>query len=486
MSSVLKTAFKSGISDATSSVFARMRTKVQASDFKLDELIQGQSFVDPNNSNQFPPGFYNIVENIRGTVTPDKKMIQLQSGESIPLDPQELDLLLYGDPSTGTFPRLTEFYKKLGATPDMLDSPQFKTMVNDLEVNFKGTQAYKQFVDKQIAIKQGRVFEQKYEPTPEGLQRYIQDYPEQAARMFDELKKRNPEVQRALRADPKLSQSVDELTDAVKSKKISKTKWFLGVTGLAGLATWLYFYVEERRKRENGCRIVHRTEGAQGKVELLTCDDALNDASRTGDSDVPLVSTCATQNYPAQTMVACTTETFNPCLDDSKSRAPEAERNSFPLVPDLCDKYLYRKALGTKDTSSAAQKVNACSTTKEDGACSKEYCDASRFAALKNQPDLKLQCFNLTWGQALVKQMVEWGKDVFCTVFPFCGSDSPPGIGNWYKYVIGIIVALALGFVGFLLYRKFNRGGGGGEQKSLESMSFRERQRLLDRLGSQA
>jgi hypothetical protein len=477
-SSALRNALKSVVSDAPALAFGRIRSKINAADFKPSDVFQLGNVLDPTASTQLPPGLQDVLNSAEGTVTNDKLNFKVSAtGEEIPLN--EVELYLYGDPTTGTFPRVADFYRKLGAKADVLENVQFQAKVRDLNANFVATKAYQEFLREKQVLRYGNEFDRKYGDTPEAIERYIQDHPEYMLRYIDELKKRNPEVKLKLESDPQLSQSVDKLSDAVQNKR---TKYYVGaaVLGLAALGTWLYLHVEEARKRENGCRIQHRTEGLQGKVELLTCDDALIDASQDSGSEVRVVPTCATQNYPVQTMVACTAETFNPCLSDAKSRAEQA---SIPLVPDVCDKYAYRKTLGAKDTSGATQKVNACAVTSKDNACSKDYCDASKFAMFKNQPDLKLKCVNLTWGQALVNEVIKWGKDIFCTVVPFCNEDGPPIFPNWYKYIIGIVIGLIVLYVGFRLYRKFVSGGqptGGG---GIESLSFRERQRLLERLG---
>ena len=433
--------------------------------------------------NQLPPDLQPIFKDAQGKVTADKLSFQLDNGETLPLN--DVESFLYGDPTTGTFPRIAEFYRKLGAKSDLLDSPQFQAMVKDVNTRFVGTPAYKDFLRTNQAVEFGNVYTTKYGDTPEGFQRYIQEYPDEVVRYIDELKKRDPNAKRSLESDSKLTQSVDELTDAVKSKTNKKAK-VAAILGLGALATAVYFIVDNRRKQENGCRLVHRTDGEQGKVELLTCDDALNEAARQTSSKVRLVPTCTTQNYPNQTMVACSTETFNPCLSDAKSRAP-TDQQSYPLVPDLCDKYLYRKALGSKDTSAQVQRINACGVTTKGETCSKEYCNASKFAALKDQKDLALQCYNLTWGETFVKQMLEWGEDVFCTVFPFCNNGGSPGYPTWYKYLIGVLIGGVVLYGGYRLYRTFagrGRPSGDDGNYAFESLSLRERQRLLDRLGS--
>lgn len=477
-SSALRNALKAVVSDVPATAFTQIRTKLASADFNPKEMIQLGTLVDPNTANQLPLGLQDVLKSAKGTVSDDKKIFKLDTGEEIPLDENEIQSYLYGDPTTGTFPRVADFYRKLGAKSDVLDSAQFQVKVKDLNTNFAATKAYQEFLREKLVIQYGNDFERVYGNTPQGVERYIQDYPEHALRYIDELKKRDPEVKLKLESDPNLSKSVDNLTDAVKSKR---TKYAIGaaVAGLAALGTWIYLHVEESRKRENGCRIVHRTEGNQGKVELLTCDDALVEAAQNSASDVRVVPTCATQNYPAQTMVACTVETFNPCLMDAKSRA---DQKSIPLVPDVCDKYAYRKTLGAKDTSGAAQKVNACAVTSKDNACSKDYCDASKFAMFKNQPDLKLKCVNLTWSQALANEIIKWGKDIFCTVFPFCGDEGPPIFPNWYKYIIGIVLGIILLYVGFRLYRKFVSGSRSTNAFG-DSLSVSERQRLLARLG---
>jgi len=148
----------------------------------------------------------------------------------------------------------------------------------------------------------------------------------------------------------------------------------------------------------NGCWLYDYKTNTRTKVKLLTC----------GDYDLAsAIETCETQPFTSTSTAIrdCPSGTFNPCAKESKSRA---SNSSVPLVPDVCDFYLYK---GTAPAAVTGVKVqDACKTpdgkaldTKQ--ACS-PYCKTSNFN-LKN--NLELYCVSVDYPTALYDLLVRLG-----------------------------------------------------------------------------
>jgi len=173
------------------------------------------------------------------------------------------------------------------------------------------------------------------------------------------------------------------LSSTVKKwfKRLGKLIAALAVLGfLAGLddiieactEATLAAAADDHQKDLNGCWLIDTIQGTETKVKLLTC----------GHYDVSAaMETCATQVYTganAATITKCPDTTFNPCAKTSTSRTSD---KSVPLVPNVCDLYLYN---GTAPLAVTGVTVkNACLNTdgtslKDTQACS-PYCSTQNF-----------------------------------------------------------------------------------------------------------
>lgn len=208
------------------------------------------------------------------------------------------------------------------------------------------------------------------------------------------------------------------LSTKVKSrfKTLGKIVLGLGVVGVlanvgniiaACTESTLATAAEEHQKDLNGCWLIDSIALTETKLKLLTC----------GHYDVAsALETCSTQVYNAAnaaTITECPTTTFNPCVKTSKSRATD---RSVPLVPNVCDTYLYN---GTAPAAVSGVTVkNAC--LREDGtplktteACS-VYCNTANFNLPSHQT---LLCRSVDFPTAFAHLMSNLGVDP-TTIFP--------------------------------------------------------------------
>lgn len=173
----------------------------------------------------------------------------------------------------------------------------------------------------------------------------------------------------------------------------------------------------QHQKDVNGCYLVNTQTGdLPVKIKLLTC----------GHYDIAgAMETCATQIYStanAATITECATNLFNPCARTSKSRASDT---SVPLVPNVCDTYLYNQSTPPLSVPGVTVK-NACqnpdgSALPATQACS-AYCKTDNF----NLPsEYEVVCVDIDSSTALVDLLETLGVDVD-TVFPPDPPSPPP------------------------------------------------------------
>jgi hypothetical protein len=242
-----------------------------------------------------------------------------------------------------------------------------------------------------------------------------------------------PKLERALESKGLLDAGEKLTKGAEASKASSKVKkWFkrLGVfigavsvlfvgaalEDIIALATetTLAAAAEEHQKDQNGCWLIDSIALTETKVKLLTC----------GTFDVSTaMETCASQTYTpanAATITKCPVTTFNPCAKSSRSRATD---QSVPLVPDVCDMYLYKGTAPTAVTGVTTK--NACLNTdgtplKDTEACS-VFCSTANFNLPSHQV---LVCRSLTYPEAYAHLLATIGVDP-SKVFPPKGETNP-------------------------------------------------------------
>jgi hypothetical protein len=242
-----------------------------------------------------------------------------------------------------------------------------------------------------------------------------------------------PKLERALESKSLLDAGEKLTKGAEASKASSKVKkWFkrLGVfigavsvlfvgaalEDIIALATetTLAAAAEEHQKDQNGCWLIDSIALTETKVKLLTC----------GTFDVSTaMETCASQTYTpanAATITKCPATTFNPCAKSSRSRATD---QSVPLVPDVCDMYLYKGTAPTAVTGVTTK--NACLNTdgtplKDTEACS-VFCSTANFNLPSHQV---LVCRSLTYPEAYAHLLATIGVDP-SKVFPPKGETNP-------------------------------------------------------------
>jgi hypothetical protein len=240
-------------------------------------------------------------------------------------------------------------------------------------------------------------------------------------------------------ASKNLLESGTELTKRAEASATSPRvkKWFkrlgvfLGGAGILFLGAGLEDIIaacteatiaaaaDDHQQDQNGCWLIDSIALTETKVKLLTC----------GSFDVSTaMETCATQTYTgnnASTLTSCPDNTFNPCAKSSRSRATD---QSVPLVPDVCDLYLY------KDTAPAAvtgvTTKNACldadgAALKDTQACS-VYCSTENFNL---PPHQTLVCRSLTYPEAYAHLLATIGIDPG-EVFPPKDEEKKPPAGS--------------------------------------------------------
>jgi hypothetical protein len=196
---------------------------------------------------------------------------------------------------------------------------------------------------------------------------------------------------------------------------------------------------EQHQQDLNGCWVYdYGKNGARTKIKLLTCGSADTSAA---------METCATQNYTASTtgITECPSATFNPCVKGSKSRA---SGTSVPLVPNVCDYYVYN---GTKpDEVNGVTVKDACKTPEgkdldSQVVCS-PYCKTGNFNLPKNTD---LFCVQVDYPTALVDLLVNLGVDPNKVVPPNPDSNTTSKTLKIVAGVLGGIFVLLL-FVYFM------------------------------------
>ena len=349
-----------------------------------------------------------------------------------------------------------------------LDANQKKVFINDQTKRFESTPMYKAYeVQNKVesALKKASV-----KNPPQGK---VDDVKNAIKGLFDKqnagtpltpddlklLASKTDDLATALGQPKILKKSVAELKDFTKAVEDAATKGkisplvkkiLIGTTGLVGTAALIGAGIglgrnfpyeatlaeaaEQHQKDLNGCWYYdYGKDGARTKVKLLTC----------GNADVSSATeTCATQNYAATSAAvsACPSGTFNPCAKDSRSRA---SGTSVPLVPNVCDYYLYNG-----DQPTAVQGVTTKDACKmPDGkaldsrAVCSPYCKSSNFNLEKNTD---LFCVQVDYPTALLDLLVNLGVDPNNVVDPDANAGATSKTLKIVAGVLGGIFVLLL------------------------------------------
>jgi len=221
----------------------------------------------------------------------------------------------------------------------------------------------------------------------------------------------------------KITPAVAEKLDLTKNPNWIKRVAIATVLGVSGgvLAGFLLMRnvqaaTQEHQKDLNGCFLINDQTGAPPvKIKLLTC----------GHYDVTgALETCRTQIYStanAATITECAVNQFNPCARNSKSRASDT---SVPLVPNVCDTYLYNETNAPLSVPGVTVK-HACqnpdgSALTASEACS-PYCKTENFNL---PPEYKVVCTEVDPPTAFVDLLQNLGVDVDTVLPP--DPPSPP------------------------------------------------------------
>jgi len=192
----------------------------------------------------------------------------------------------------------------------------------------------------------------------------------------------------------KLDDAVDDAAKAgrisgrVRDKLKNGAQWARKnpgkIVGAGALTAILYFALRDssdtfHSETREGCYLYDHDTGVFSRVDLLTCGNVA--ASSTS------MPTCATQSFTTEsttTFNECELTQFNPCTKTAKSRSSVA---TTPLVPNVCDTYLYKGTAPPAVTGVTTR--DACKT--ETGAalppgqtCS-PYCKSENFDLDENQ-----------------------------------------------------------------------------------------------------
>lgn len=392
------------------------------------------------------------------------------SGKKTKIKIDEVETYLNGDPWNLKPPNPMELYRELG----YIDNVQ-TTLSKILQEGAEASQ--KRFAQCEAVAKQlqtratdnvAATFEAQYGTGPEGFRTFLEKNPEGGAQYITKLydtdlafKKMIDRVDEVRDEFGKLRKEVEDIKKEkaagtwTNAKKAARNAVLLALLSGIGVGVkMLIDRVQQYRNEQNGCRMFHKTKGLQDKVQLLTCRDEYAEA---GSDDVPLRSTCTTQAYPpasGTSIASCAPTAWNPCLANAKIRD---STGTAPLVPNVCDSYLYRKTLGPNDQVDSLQTVNACASTQKEGTCSKDYCNIETFSdTFRKQltDDISLQCNSISFTQALIQLGKEWGKDVLCEIFG-CNTNSP---GSGYSWIYWLLFAIAgIGIVGTFFYKMATR-----------------------------
>lgn len=431
-------------------ILKRIDADLKGGKVKAGDKVTFASYADTVQADKLPLEVRAMIRDASITIPASGKLADAElevGGKKTGVKASEVQEYMYGNAYLDKPPRIAEFYAKMGVSKSILDgNPVVKETLKQVDANFKELKGYTDGFKDRLAKRYGEEYRKTYSEDPQGFQKYCEDYPNEFGKYLEELEK-EPSTRARLFAN----EQAKKLWETIK-KNPGKS---LLVALAAILAPVVYTLVEEWRQQQNGCRLYDNEGGLLDKVELLTCSDSAVDAVKgksATDTGVPLRATCATQNFPGTTPIACPVDQFNPCLGDAKNRG---EADSYPFVPDVCDTYLYRKTLGPNDTQPGLTRINACGNVSEDGFCSAEYCDAARFGSVLTDivPGASLQCVNYKWSEAFARRALSFASDVVCAALPFC---SPPGGGgtdfSWLKWaiLIGIVLVIAV-----FVYRKF-------------------------------
>jgi len=430
------------IVDTPAQALRQVRTLFRQKTLRKTDLLDLATYADTGSINQLPPPIQTLFQSKIFSLADDGTI--LRDGKSTGIRIDDVDAYLYGDSYNGRPPRINDFYRKMGLNEEFMKStPEFVQASKNAELRFYQWKGYLDSLKDGTAIAAAKNYQAQYGNDLDGLNRFFKENPNEAFAYLDELYQRDANFRKRVDASPDQKTMMRKISDALKGNK-SLLYTFLALAAIGALVGVLYDYVETFRKRENGCRMYHNTDGWQDKVELLTCKDEY--ITSTSD-EAPLRRTCSTQVYPPPTgtvLQACAAGTFNPCLANSTNRTGP----TGPLVPNACNAYLYRKTKGPNDSVEGVRVADACALTKEDGTCSKEYCTMEAFSEefRKQNPNISLQCRHLTWSQAFVRLAMDWGKDIFCEVVPMACDQNRGGgrvLPSWFWYVVlGVIIAL--------------------------------------------
>ncbi len=185
---------------------------------------------------------------------------------------------------------------------------------------------------------------------------------------------------------------------------IQRSTWLKAGLSVAAITAITYLSVlnatkEIVKETRSGCYVYDQLTTALTRIDLLTCGNA--------PADPAALTTCVTQSYSPTSgsttvssgISSCGEKTFNPCLSTANSRAPASSK--LPLVPNVCDKYLYKGTAPPAVTGVTA--VNACKTTDQkdlppEQTCS-PYCSTEYFKLPSTQ---SLICFSPDFVPALL------------------------------------------------------------------------------------
>lgn len=201
----------------------------------------------------------------------------------------------------------------------------------------------------------------------------------------------------------------------------------------------------EHQNDLNGCYLYDRLTNTKTKIELLSCGSATTGV---------MMPTCPTQSFSAttstaQTITKCPTNTFNPCAKASKSRSADP---AVPLVPNVCDLYLYKK--DAPPTIAGVTVRDACKTEDNkdlpaDQACS-VYCKTENF----NLPaTYELQCVQVSYEVAYADLLQRLDYDL-TEIFPPAEQTKSKDVSKTLAIIAGVLGVIFLVLIGVYYFRK--------------------------------
>jgi hypothetical protein len=246
-------------------------------------------------------------------------------------------------------------------------------------------------------------------------------------------------------ADSKISKSVMErltIKDNVLFKRRAKIAGaiFAGTSVASGIGYLIWALCAssasqatvQHQEDNSGCFLYNRITNTKTKVKLLTC---------TPDAQITGIETCPTQMYSATTSASsiseCANNTFNPCAKTATSRS---EDPAVPLVPNVCNLYLYKGSAPVQIEGVTAR--DACANLKANQVCS-EYCKSENF----NLSEIhQLMCIQLDYDLAFADLMIALGYDPV-EIFPPAPSSAQSAVSKPL-----LIATLTLGVIFLVVF----------------------------------